>query len=132
MVIGGIVWLEVSTMHTACLFVLLGLCQPTRAQVILGAVNSSAIAFDSISTQTRMGTLDSRGEFRQEGNPVARPFVNHGPAIAYASAAGEALATAWLADKMKHSSNRVLRKIWWLPQTVSIGSHVAAGFTWYR
>jgi len=56
-----------------------------------------------------------------ETDPLARPFVRL-PRPAY-YACGFALATGvnWLGYRMSHS--RKLRKVWWLPQSISISAN---------
>ena len=56
-----------------------------------------------------------------EANPIARPFVNLPRPAYYAS--GFALATGvnWLGYRMSRS--RKWRKVWWLPQSISISAN---------
>ncbi|HKM83203.1 MAG TPA: hypothetical protein VJY15_19865 [Candidatus Acidoferrum sp.] len=56
-----------------------------------------------------------------EADPLARPFVKL-PQPAY-YACGFALATGinWLGYKMSHS--RKWRRVWWLPQSISVGAN---------
>jgi hypothetical protein len=58
------------------------------------------------------------GGFR-EHNPVLRPMLGH-PAAMYAYGAAYAIGAAWVGHKMRTSRFGVMRKLWWLPQTVSI------------
>ena len=57
-----------------------------------------------------------------EANPLVRPLL--GSAALYAEGAAYALGAAWLGHKMRESHNPVLRKLWWLPQSISIGESV--------
>jgi hypothetical protein len=58
------------------------------------------------------------GGFR-EHNPILRPMLGH-PAAMYAYGAAYAMGAAWVGHKMRTSRFGVMRKLWWLPQTVSI------------
>jgi hypothetical protein len=54
-----------------------------------------------------------------ETNPVLRPMLGH-PAAIYAYGAAYAFGAAWVGHKMRTSRFTVVRKLWWLPQTISI------------
>lgn len=107
---------------SACLLILLGFCHPTKAQILLNAGTAAVTVVDTYSTQRNF----SLGPHPSEDNRLARPFETHGAGVAYAAAAGEAAFDAWLAHKLKESHNRVLRRIWWMPQAASIAGHAWA------
>jgi hypothetical protein len=54
-----------------------------------------------------------------EQNPVLRPMLGH-PAAMYAYGAAYAIGAAWVGHKMRTSRFGIARKLWWLPQTISI------------
>lgn len=58
----------------------------------------------------------------REYDPIARPFVSSKPAAA-AFVAAYVLGTAWLAHELRSSHNRVLRKLWWIPQVAGIAGN---------
>jgi len=59
----------------------------------------------------------------REANPVTRPFVDGMPQpLVSAVSAGGVLGLGWLAHRMHQSNNRVLRKIWWVPQAIQGGA----------
>jgi len=58
-----------------------------------------------------------------EQNPVLRPMLGH-PAAMYAYGAAYAIGAAWVGHKMRTSHFGLVRKLWWLPQTVSIEQNV--------
>ena len=58
-----------------------------------------------------------------EQNPVLRPILGH-PAAMYAYGAAYAIGAAWLGHRMRTSRFGLARKLWWLPQTVSIEQNV--------
>ena len=62
------------------------------------------------------------GGFREQ-NPILRPMLGH-PAAMYAYGAAYAMGAAWVGHKMRTSRFGVMRKLWWLPQTVSIEQSV--------
>ncbi|HZP33490.1 MAG TPA: hypothetical protein VFB23_09035 [Candidatus Acidoferrales bacterium] len=62
------------------------------------------------------------GGFR-ETNPVLRPMLGHSAAM-YAYGAAYAFGAAWVGHKMHASRFTVVRKLWWLPQTISIEQNV--------
>lgn len=80
---------------------------------ILAAVQFGAEGWDA--TTTRM-VLNRGGS---ERNPLVKPFAHNSVALG-AEGASEIWLSAFVADRMRHSRYRVLRKTWWLPQTVNI------------
>jgi hypothetical protein len=58
-----------------------------------------------------------------EQDPVLRPMLGH-PAAMYAYGAAYAVGAAWLGHKMRTSRFGIARKLWWLPQTVSIEQNI--------
>jgi hypothetical protein len=90
----------------------------------LSAAAYTAAAFDMRATANAVElkrTYPALYWGNPEGNPIARPFVEL-PKPAY-YACGLALATGvnWLGYKM--SRTRKWRKIWWLPQSISISAN---------
>lgn len=69
------------------------------------------------------------GTFR-EYDPLVKPFIGH-PVAYYSFVAGYVVTSAVLANRMRHSSNPVVRKLWRLPQAIGIGAGVG-GFTFTR
>jgi hypothetical protein len=59
----------------------------------------------------------------QERNPILRPMLGH-PAAMYAYRAAYTMGAAWVGHKMHTSRFGIARKLWWLPQTVSIEQNV--------
>ena len=58
-----------------------------------------------------------------EHNPILRPMLGH-PAALYAYGAAYAMGAAWVGHKMRTSRFGIARKLWWLPQTISIEQNV--------
>jgi hypothetical protein len=115
-------------MLTACLLVLLGVCpkHPVKPAQVSFSVAAAALTFGDIAQ-----TVDHADRCKQispciftEHDPLERPFVTHGRAVAYSSATAELLGVAWLGSRLKNSNNRVARKLWWLPQAIEIGGHL--------
>lgn len=101
-----------------CLLILLGLCHPTRVQFTLSVMTAASAFTDSYATQRNFAVLNPH-----ELNPLARPFVTHGPVLNYSSSAVESLSLAFLAHRMKVSHNWT-RHVWWLPQIAGVAGHV--------
>lgn len=113
---------------TTCLLILFGLCHPTPAQRLLNAGSISAAMLDTYYTQRLFAPAP--GWHPVEYNPLSRSFMTHGKALAYGETVGEAMFNAWLGDRMKRSHNRVIRKLWWVPQVTMIAGHTwGAAFT---
>lgn len=102
-------------MHTACVFLLLALCHPTRTNATLFAVDSALSETDVYTT-----FHGARGGY--ETDPLARPFVKMGqPAAASLAVLGD-LGLADLGEKMRRSP-RWYRHVWWFPQVAIAGAH---------
>jgi hypothetical protein len=80
---------------------------------ILAAIQVATVTWDNVTTRIS----ESRGSF--ELNPLMRPFA-HNSASLIAEGAGSVWISAFVADRMRHSRNIVLRKTWWLPQVVNL------------
>ena len=97
-------------------------------------VSHAAIAFtDSYYTQRSYSLCREFGRcWNIEANPLTRPFQRNGKPIAYeASYAGLSLAS-FAAQRMRTSHNRVLRRIWWLPQGALIGASIYGAYSQSR
>lgn len=100
-----------------CLLALLMLCHPNKFQFGLNTTAVTLTMVDAWVTQRNFALPE-----HYEENPLARPFVSHGPTLAYASSTIEMLSMAYLGARMKRSHNWT-RRIWWLPQAAEIGGH---------
>lgn len=85
----------------------------------LMATQHSAAFFDAWSTRAAV----NRGA--QETNPFLKPFANS--AAMYPAAQAFPAAMDYVGYRMLRSNNRVLRKLWWVPQTVSTVASFSAG-----
>lgn len=104
--------------------------KPTNEKVFQGtkkkvwfslvAVEHSAAAFDAWSTRQGIGSNVS------ESNPLLKPFANS--SAMYAATQVVPTGMDVLARYMMRSNNRVVRKLWWLPQTASTVASLASGF----
>jgi hypothetical protein len=90
-----------------------------RNWLILSIARSSAAAFDAYSTRQAI----SRGAV--EDDPTMRPFA-HSPGIYAAIQVGPAILD-FAARRMQRSQNNLLRRTWWLPQSVSTGLFLFSG-----
>ena len=85
-----------------------------KSVLALSGVNAAAAFYDVEKMQACYRCY--------EQDPLARPIVKHAP-LAYSAAAGEWYGLSVLAQRMKHSR---FKRIWWLPQAMSIGLHAWA------
>src|SRR4029077_15827692 len=96
----------------------------TRGQRIawysLMATGHGAAAFDAYSTR-----LAVSGNYGTETNPFLRPF-SHSSALYAATQVSPALMD-FIGKRMMVSENRLVRKMWWLPQAAGSGFSVFAG-----
>jgi hypothetical protein len=87
---------------------------------LLAEINVGAAVMDDIASRKE---IESGG---YERNPLMRPFVHNSGTIAAESVA-EVWFMAYIAERMKRSSHPLLRKSWWLPQTLNISAKVTGG-----
>jgi hypothetical protein len=87
---------------------------------LLATINAGAAVMDDVSSRK---VIDAGG---YEKNPLIRPFVHNSGTLA-AESVGEVWLMAFVADRMKRSSHPLLRKTWWLPQTLNISAKAAGG-----
>jgi hypothetical protein len=87
---------------------------------LLAGINTGAAIMDDVSSRL----VIERGGY--ERNPLIRPFVHNSGTLAAESVA-EVWLMAFLADRMKHSRHSLLRKTWWLPQSLNISAKAAGG-----
>jgi hypothetical protein len=86
----------------------------------LAELNAGGATMDDISSRLVIG------EGGVERNPLMRPFVHNSGTLAVESVV-EVWAMAYLGNWMKHSSHAILRKTWWLPQTINTAAKVSGG-----
>lgn len=87
---------------------------------LLAEVNGGAAVLDDVASRM----VIERGGY--EKNPFMRPFVHNSGTLAVESI-GEVWLMAFVADRMKHSHYPLLRRTWWLPQTINISAKVTGG-----
>ncbi len=85
----------------------------------LMATQHTAAFFDAWSTRAAV----NRGA--QETNPFLKPFASSG--AMYPAAQVFPAAMDYVGYRLMRSNNRVLRKLWWVPQTVSTVASFTAG-----
>ena len=95
--------------------------QPSRRQwIALAILQHGAAVFDAYSTRQAV----SHGAV--EDNPMLRPFAGSG--AIYAATQLTPLVLDLVAYHMQRSEYPLLRKFWWMPQTVSAGLSIFSGF----
>jgi hypothetical protein len=91
----------------------------TRSWLALSVVQHGAATFDAYSTRQSV----SRGNV--EDDPMMRPFAHSG--AIYAAIQAGPVALDFIARRMQHSENGMVRRMWWVPQTVSTATFIFAG-----
>jgi len=91
----------------------------TRRWLALSLVQHGAATFDAYSTRQSI----SRGNV--EDDPILRPFAHSG--AIYAAIQAGPVALDFIARRMQHSDNGIVRRMWWVPQTVSTATFIFAG-----
>ena len=86
----------------------------------LTIASSGAAAFDAWSTRRAIS-----GGYGTESNPLLAPFA-HSKAM-YAATQVSPLVLDFIGHKMMTSENRMVRRMWWLPQSLGMGMSVSAG-----
>ena len=106
---------------------------PTRERLVRAAMDErskrlwlglafaehGAAAFDAYSTRI------SVGHGNVEEDPLMRPFA-HSAAI-YVATQVTPFLMDYVARRMQRSENPFLRRVWWMPQTLSMGTSIFAG-----
>jgi hypothetical protein len=92
---------------------------PRRSWLMLMVAQHGAAAFDAYSTRYAVG----HGAVEQ--NPLMRPFV-HSDSI-YAVSQITPTILDFVSHRMMRSDNGFIRHMWWMPQTLSLGTYVFAG-----
>jgi hypothetical protein len=91
----------------------------TRTWLALSLVQHGAAAFDAYSTRQSV----SHGNL--EDDPIMRPFAHSG--AIYAAIQAGPVALDFIARRMQHSEVGFVRRMWWVPQTISTGSFLFSG-----
>jgi hypothetical protein len=91
----------------------------TRSWLALSLVQHGAATFDAYSTRQSI----SRGNV--EDDPMMKPFAHSGAIYAVIQAGPVAL--DFIARRMQHSEIGMVRRMWWVPQTVSAATFIFAG-----
>ncbi len=86
----------------------------------LAVTGHGAAAFDAYSTRRVLS-----GNYGIEGNPLLRPFA-HSNAL-YAVMQISPAVMDLIGKRMMVSQNRLVRRLWWLPQAAGSGFSIGAG-----
>ncbi|HLH09391.1 MAG TPA: hypothetical protein VKW78_19290 [Terriglobales bacterium] len=92
----------------------------SRIWYSLVVANHIGAGFDAYSTRQAIG------HGAQELNPFLKPFASS--AAIYPALQVWPTGMDFLGNRMMHSQNRVLRKVWWVPQAASTVAFVSFGF----
>lgn len=91
---------------------------PDRPVIAMFGMDVTVKTIDLLQTEHdyRLGGFE-------EHNPVLRPMLGH-PIVMSGYAAGYALAAAFVGREMRRSRFAMIRKLWWMPQAMSITENV--------
>jgi hypothetical protein len=91
----------------------------TRSWLALSLMQHGAATFDAYSTRQAI----SRGA--KEDDPMMRPFAHSG--VIYAAIQAGPVALDFIARRMQHSETGFIRRMWWVPQSMSTATFIFAG-----
>jgi hypothetical protein len=111
------------TMLIECILLSASLCRAIHDKPVLalGMAQSAALVADGVTTTERVR------QGYTETDSVTKLFLGSRPKWAGMAPLGAAqcLLETWLAERMRSSSHKWIRRFWWVPQSVGIG-----GNTW--
>jgi hypothetical protein len=105
-----------------CILLSASLCRATHDKPVmaLALAQSAALVADGITTreQVRLGYTET--------DPLARAVLGSRPTWARMAPLGalQCLLETWLAERMRTSPHRWIRRLWWLPQSVGIAGNI--------
>jgi hypothetical protein len=91
----------------------------TKSWMALSLIQHGAASFDAYSTRQAVG------HGAVENDPIMRPFAHSG--AIYAAIQAGPIAFDLIAHRMQHSEIGVVRRFWWVPQTISTATYLFAG-----
>jgi hypothetical protein len=91
----------------------------TRSWLALSLMQHGAATFDAYSTRQAI----SRGA--KEDDPMMRPFAHSG--VIYAAIQAGPVALDFIARRMQHSETGFIRRMWWVPQSMTTATFIFAG-----
>lgn len=92
---------------------------PQRSWLLLLLAQHGAAGFDAYATRYAVG----HGAI--EENPLMRPFARS-PSIYFVSQVAPTLLDL-VGRRMMRSENNLIRRMWWVPQSVSTGAYIFSG-----
>jgi hypothetical protein len=105
-----------------CILLSASLCHALRDKPVLtlGVAQSAALVTDGITTRERVQ------QGYTETDPVTRLVLGPKPSWGAMAPLGAAqcLLETWLAERMRTSRYKWVRRIWWVPQSVGISGNV--------
>jgi hypothetical protein len=106
-----------------CILLSASLCRAAHDKPVMALAfsQSAVLVADGITTRQRVQLGYT------ELDPVTRVFLGSRPSWARMAPLGalQCLLETWLAERMRTSTHKWIRRLWWLPQSVGI-----AGNTW--
>jgi hypothetical protein len=112
------------TFSGRCVLLERNLCGALKSRpiVILGAIQTGALISDGVTTRQYL----QRGYV--EVDPLTRALLGRTPTWGRMAPLGaiQVFAGMWLAERMAKSQHVLVRRLWWLPQTIGIAGNIAA------
>jgi hypothetical protein len=101
-----------------CILLSVSLCRAVHDKpvVALGLSQSAVLVADGVTTRDRVGLGYT------ETDPVTRLFLGRRPTWGAMAPLGtlQSILEMWLAERMRTSRNKWMRRLWWVPQSVGI------------
>lgn len=105
-----------------CILLSASLCRATHDKPVMALAlwQSAALVADGITTRQRVSLGYT------EFDPVTRAILGSRPTWARMAPLGavQCLLETWLAERMRTSTHKWIRRFWWLPQSVGIGGNI--------
>lgn len=105
-----------------CILLSASLCRAAHDKPVMALVlsQSAALVADGITTRERVRLGYT------ELDPVTKVFLGSRPTWVRMAPLGalQCLLETWLAERMRTSRSRWVRRLWWLPQSVGIGGNI--------
>ena len=105
-----------------CILLSASLCRATHDKPVmtLALSQSTALLADGVTTRERVRLGYTKFD------PVTKIFLGSRPTWARMAPLGvvQCLLETWLAERMRTSTHKWIRRFWWLPQSVGIGGNI--------
>ena len=105
-----------------CILLSVSLCRATHDKPVLalGLAQSAALVADCVTNRQRVQLGYT------EFDPVTKIFLGSRPTWGRMAPLGavQCLLETWLAERMRTSTHKWIRRFWWVPQSVGISGNI--------